>query len=124
HRAAVARLADVVGSFVHPASNPNPLLGLRQPPEDHRCPPPMDLEHSPRSVAAEIPRVSSQLRPKVSIEPGLRPLDRIERVRSLNRHVSLPRIDDELDLRARFRDRAVELVRLARWCAPVLGPLD
>ena len=35
HRAAVARLADVVGSFVHPASNPNPLLGLRQPPEDH-----------------------------------------------------------------------------------------
>jgi hypothetical protein len=73
----------------------------------------MDLERSPRWTGNPA-RFRSPRGPKVSIEPGLRPLDRVERVRLLNRHVPLSRIHDELDLGARGSDRTEELLSLPR----------
>src|SRR6266581_4255964 len=56
---------------------------------------------------------------QMPVEPCLGSLECVEQVRALDRHVTLPRVDDELTLRAGERDRAEELLPLPRRCAAV-----
>src|SRR6185436_13798136 len=78
----------------------------------------------PRSCRGMSSRALDRPRSQMAVEPLLRPPDRVERVRALERHVALARIHDELDLRTALGERVEQLLGLADRRTSILRALE